>query len=83
MPDAPFSEREPVALGVGSIAALVDALVVLCAAYDWLPIDAGQATAIVVFITALCGVVGTLMREHVWSPATVAALTGPRPVEEP
>lgn len=70
-------ETEPVALGVGSIAALVDALIIVATAADWLALTNEQATAIVVFVTGLSVLVGALVRSTVWSPASVAHITTP------
>lgn len=70
-------ETEPVAVGVGSIAVLVDALIVMATALDWLTLTNEQATAIVAFVTTLSLVIGALVRSTVWSPASVAHITTP------
>lgn len=76
-PAPPLKESEPVAIGVGGIAALIDALLILCASIGWLDLSAAQTAALVAFVTALSATVGTWMRGTVWSPASVAHLTTP------
>lgn len=68
-------ETEPVAVGVGTIVALVDALIIMATALDWIDLTTEQATAIVAFVTTLSLIVGGLVRSAVWSPASVDKLT--------
>lgn len=68
-------ETEPVAVGVGTIVALVDALIIMATALDWIDLTTEQATAIVAFVTTLSLLVGGLVRSAVWSPASVRKLT--------
>jgi hypothetical protein len=72
---APLTDREPVALGVGSLAVLIDLGLAMATALDWVDLTTEQTTAIIAFVSALSVVVGALLRNHVWSPATVAGLT--------
>lgn len=79
---APLSDREPVALGVGSLAVLIDLGIAMATSLDWIDLTTEQSAAIIAFVTALSLVVGTILRNHVWSPATVAELPaspGPTP----
>lgn len=78
---APLSEREPAAIGLGSLAVLVDLLVGLGAYFGWFDLTNEQAGVIIAFVTALAALVGALVRHEVWSPASVAALTNPVPPE--
>lgn len=73
---ATLTDREPVVLGVGTIAALVDAVIILGTVLDWINLSDEQAAAIVVFVTSLSGVVGALVRSVVWSRESVAQLPG-------
>lgn len=73
MPE-PLLEREPVAVGVAGLTALIDAAIVLAAAFDWAGLTTSQATALVAFVTVASGVVGGFIRSRAWSPASVAAL---------
>jgi hypothetical protein len=70
---APLIEREPVAIGVAGLAAVLDAAIILAAAFDW-AFTAGQATALVAFVTACSAFAGSFIRSRAWAPATVAAL---------
>lgn len=70
-------ETEPVALGVGTLAAVVDALLVMVTALDWVDLTNEQAAAIIAFVTTLSLAIGTFLRATVWSPASVAGLTTP------
>lgn len=76
---APLTDREPVALGVGSLAVLIDLGMVMATSLDWVDLTTEQLAAIIAFVSALSVIVGALIRDHVWSPATVAGLTTPGP----
>lgn len=65
---------EPVAIGIGSIVALVDALIIVCTAMEWIDLTTEQAAAIVAFVTVLSAVIGGFVRSTVWSPDSVAKL---------
>jgi Na+-transporting NADH:ubiquinone oxidoreductase subunit NqrD len=71
---APLLEREPVAIGIAGLTAVIDAGIILAAAFDW-ALTAPQAGALVAFVTACSAFAAPLIRAHVWSPASVAALT--------
>lgn len=80
---APLTDREPVALGVGSLAVLIDLGIAMATSLDWIDLTAEQAAAIIAFVSALSVITGTAIRNHVFSPATVAAMpspTGPTPI---
>lgn len=74
-----LTDREPVALGVGSLAVLIDLGIAMATSLDWIDLTAEQAAAIIAFISALSVITGTAIRNHVFSPATVAGLTTPGP----
>jgi hypothetical protein len=76
---APLSEREPVALGVGALALVIDLGIAMATTLDWVDLTSEQAASIIAFVTALSTLVGALLRGRVWSPATVAAMTAPGP----
>lgn len=77
---APLTDREPVAIGVGSLAVLIDLGIAMATSLDWVDLTTEQSAAIIAFVSALSLVIGTLIRNHVWSPASVAELPGPAPV---
>jgi len=70
---APLIEREPVAVVIAGLTAVLDAGIILAAAFDW-ALTASQAGALVAFVTACSAFAAPVLRAHVWSPATVAAL---------
>jgi hypothetical protein len=76
---APLTDREPVALGVGSLAVLIDLGIALATSLNWIDLTTEQSGAIIAFVSALSVIAGALIRDHVWSPATVAGLTTPGP----
>jgi hypothetical protein len=76
---APLIDREPVALGVGSLAVLIDLGIALATSLNWIDLTTEQSGAIIAFISALSVITGAAIRDHVWSPATVAGLTTPGP----
>jgi hypothetical protein len=77
---APLTDREPVALGVGSLAVLIDLGIAMATSLDWIDLTTEQSAAIIAFVTALSVVVGVILRNHVWSPASVTEIpTGPAP----
>lgn len=70
-------QTEPVALGVGTLAGLVDAFLIMANALDWVDLTNDQTAAIIAFVTTLSLVVGAILRATVWSPDSVAHLTTP------
>lgn len=76
---APLIDREPVALEMGSLAVLIDLGIAMATSLDWIDLTTGQAAAIIAFITALNVITAVAIRNHVWSPATVANLTSQNP----
>lgn len=79
---APLTDREPTAIAVGSLAVLVDLGIAMATRLDWIDLTAEQAAAIIAFVSGLSVVVGGLLRGTVWSPASVAELTGPDTSED-
>lgn len=80
---APLTDREPVALGVGSLAVLIDLGIAMATSLEWINLTNEQSAAIIAFVSALSLIAGALIRNQVWSPATVegmTAATGPTPV---
>lgn len=71
-PPAPLIEREPVALGFGSIGALASALIAAATAFDWVSLTNDQAAAIVGVIVAGSALGAGVIRSAVYSPATHA-----------
>lgn len=76
-PAAPLLDREPVRIGTGALAVLIDALIVLCDVFDWIELTNGQTAALVAFVSAASAIAADLIRSRVWSPASVAAITDP------
>jgi hypothetical protein len=76
---APLTDREPVALGVGTLIVLVDAAIAVATVFDWVNLTDEQAVALGAFVAIVAGVIGTVLRENVWAPASVAHLTTPAP----
>lgn len=70
-------DREPVAILLTSLATVVGGGIAIANAWDWVDLTNEQTLAVMGFVAIITGVVGTVLRSRVYSPATVAGLTAP------
>lgn len=66
-------DREPVAIFLGGLAALIDVGLVAANAMEWVSLTDGQTASLVAFVTAFTALAGSMVRARVWSPASVAS----------
>lgn len=74
--DGPL-DREPVAIFLTGLAAVVAAGLAAADALDWVSLDTDQTAAVITFTTAVTGLIGAVLRSRVYAPATVARLVNP------
>lgn len=79
-PDGPL-DREPVAILLTGLAAVVDAGIVTAGVLDWVHLTGEQTTSIVGFVTIVTGFVGAVLRSRVWSPTSHAIVVNEVRVE--
>jgi hypothetical protein len=69
----PLLDRQPVAVFVAGLVAVVDLGIAVATAFDWLALTNGQATALGAFVAGVGTLAATTLREQVWCRASVRA----------
>lgn len=70
------AKEEPVVVGLGSLAGVVDAGLLVSNSLGWTQLDGNQLGLIIGFVTVACGAVAKVLRSAVTSPATIARAAG-------
>lgn len=66
-------DREPVAIILGGLAAVLASLLAASNTLGWTHLDAGQLAALVAAVASFCGLVAAAIRGQVYSRATHSA----------
>lgn len=66
--------REPVAVFLAGLAGVVDIGLIMATALDWVTLTNEQCAAVVAFVSAVCALIGAVLRSLVYAPATVRRL---------